>query len=163
MKLYCPSALLSPDLLLGMIQKGNKYFVRHQLLGGTKYFLEDMEAVVIITHYADKGKALEHMQAIQKTAYAKLYDIDIEADLQNLRVAASQPGKYRIFTTLLNSKTWKPPNGFSDRIRKYLRFRNFFPTRTDEVAASPFFEFGVLFLKIKWSGSEIRIPFHDLK
>jgi hypothetical protein len=163
MKLYCPIALLNPELLRGMIQQDNKYFVRQQLLGGTRYFVEHLEAVVIITHYADKGKALEHMQAIQKTAYAKLYDIDMETDWQNLQVAASQPEHYKIFTTLLNTKTWRPPKEFSERIRKYLRYRNYFPTRTDEVAASPFFEFGVLFLKIKWSGNEIRIPFHDLK
>jgi hypothetical protein len=163
MKLYCPIALLSPELLSGMIYKGNKYFVRQQLIGGTKYFLQSLEAVIIVTHYSDKGKALEHMQAIQKMAYCKLYDIEIETDLQSLHVAASQPENYRIFTTLLNSKTWQPPDGFSERIRKYLRYRNYFPTRTDEVAVSPFFEFGVLFLKIKWGGSEIRIPFHDLK
>lgn len=159
MNVYSSIALLTPALLYGMIQKGNRYFVRQQVQG---IFYKEISEVLIITHYADKGKALEHMQAVQGTRHCKLYDINDEQDVARLKLAASQPQGYKIFTTLLNTKKWKPPLQLEEKIRKYLRWMEYHPLRTDEVKAAPFFEFGVLFLKIRWSGNEIRIPFTDL-
>lgn len=164
MRTYNPLALLSLPLLEAMIKNGITYFVRQRFPDGLRYFpSEELVGCYILTHYIDKGKALEHMQAINADPGKRLYTVTEDQDLADLKKASSQPGGYKILTTLLNTKKWEPPRGFEESLRKYLRHSGYWPKRTDELTAGPFFEFGVLFLKVKWAGNEIRVPFTNVQ
>lgn len=163
MKTKYPIALFSPELLEGMLQKQIRFFVRQQMEDAAHYFSDTGQVrYFVLSHYADEGKALGHMQAKSGDPYRRLYRTDVAEDMTDLRMAATQPEGFKIYTTLLDGHSWKPPRGFDEKIKSYLRHAGHFPKRTDELTVSPFFEFGVLFLKFKWSRNEIRVPYSQV-
>jgi hypothetical protein len=162
MDIYTPLNLLSRELLQQFIDSGHRYFIRQEMMGGKKYFIEFMKSVLVLTHYKNKMDAMHHLESLGGFGKAKLYDKENDEDLSNLYKMAEQPDQYRIFSSYLNLTSWIPPKDFQGKLFDYLKSRNYTKVEMDRITGVPVVVHGMIWLDIKFSQGSVRVPFHDV-
>jgi len=159
--MHNPLALLSKELLDGMIAQGNMYFVRQPYPRGIDHFANNLKGVYLFTHYTDREKAEKHVKLISE---AELYDARQEEDIQRLYKAASQPPGYLVFSALLKAKKWEPSVQLAPKIKHYLRAKTTWkPEKGQTIRVDLSIQFGELFLKLKNGADELKVPLSDIE
>ncbi|HXB06722.1 MAG TPA: hypothetical protein VNW04_06395 [Puia sp.] len=159
--MYNPLPLLTPGLLADQLSKGKRWFIRQTFPRGMEARLV---AAFLIRGYdaAEKETAGQHLAAIKNDGNAFQYDAKEPAHLQKLQIAASQPFGYKVFYAARKGVEWKPPAGYQEKMRHYLRRHHpaWRPRKEgDKIQIGLFEEFGQLFLKFSFSDEDDTIPF----
>jgi hypothetical protein len=158
-----PFVLLSARLLQSLIASGNIYFVRQTYKRGWDALDRDMKGAFLFTHYNNANRAQVHFEALQHDGNRFLYNDSIPEHHEKLEIAAKQPLGYRVYTSLLE-EPWKPSAEMAEKIRRYIGDNlTWTPARSDVIGAELFTQFGELFINLKYSAHEVKVPLSDIE
>ena len=161
--MHNPLALLSREILEGLIESGHRYFVRQSYPRGKSPFDGKTKESFLITPYRGFSDVNPHFQAIKFDARKYVYQIDYPEELKKLYAAAGQPDGYKIYVSLLRERRWRPSITLAPKIKSYLRANSKWkPDRNEEVRVSLFIQFGELFLTLQYRTQEIKVPLSDI-
>ena len=162
--MHNPLALLDVKLLNALLKAGHTHFVRQAFPRGIDHTDSDQKGAYLITQYREEAKAQIHYDALASDPTRFLYDITNAEHLDKLKIASTQPQGYRIYSSLLLDKKWIPPHEMKGKIKRYISMRlNWQPKGSDTVNTDLFFQFGELFVTLKWGSHEVKIPLSDLE
>lgn len=163
--MFNPCNLFTSELLESMLQKEVVHFVRSEFKRGLSSSDKDVKAALLISHYHDPAEAERHYNAIGHDPYRRLYDARQEADKEKLRIAASQPAGYKIYSRILiPGIETKITSLYREHTKRYL----YQHTRWDlkgKMTIYPhlYFQLGELYVRIANGGDEIKIKFEDIE
>jgi hypothetical protein len=159
--MYNPFPLLTRGLLEDQLGKGKRWFVRQTFPRGME---PRMIAAFLFRAYGpeEKETADQHLSALGKDGNAFLYDAELPAHLEKLRIAAGQPFGYKVFYAAKKGVDWRPPQTYQEKMRRYVRRHHpgWRPQKAgDKIEIGLYEEFGRLFLKFSHDGEDDILPF----
>ena len=162
--MHNPLAILTPELLDGLITGGHRYFIRQSFIRGKNPLDHETKEAFLITPYRDFSEVNAHLQAIKYDGRKYVYQIGDQWELDKLYIAARQPEGYKVFVALLREPRWKPPKMLTPKINNYLRaYTRWKPERGIETRVNLFMQFGELFLILQYKSEEIKVPLLDIE
>jgi len=162
--MHNPLALFDAKLLNALLQAGHSHFVRQTFPRGIDHTDTDQKGAYLITQYREEAKAQIHYDALARDPARFIYDVTKPEHLEKLRTASTQPKGYRIYSALLAEKKWIPPHDMKSKIKRYISMRlNWQPKGSDTVNTDLFFQFGELFITLKWGSHEAKFPLSDIE
>jgi hypothetical protein len=160
--MYNPLVRLSERILIGLHKQGNKYFVRqyyHRGIGGENGF----KIAFLFSFYTDLSKAQIHYDAIATDKYRFLYNTEDSDHMKRLEIAALSGHKFGIYLPILANQ-WKPDAYASEKIKHYVINKLGWGSRGyTRVQADLIIQFGELFLVLRLSIHEVKIPLSELQ
>lgn len=162
--MHNPLALFDTKVLNALQKAGHGYFVRQTYKRGIDHTDTELKGAYLITQYREQAKAQIHYDALGHDPARCIYDVSVVEQLEKLKTAATQPKGYRIYSALLKDKKWGPPPGMKEQIKGYIsRKLNWQPKGSDTVNSDLFFQFGELFITLKWGSHEAKVPLTDIE
>lgn len=162
-----PYVLLTPELLNAML-KQPLYFVRQYYQRGENNFDNTNKIPILLTHYShheiDSERAKRHMRLLWNDRLRFLYDSNNNEHLEKLKIAATQPRGYKIYTNVL-VKDWVSPKHIKSKLYYYL-------TKTLHVDSKLTNEnvrihlkdlFGKLYLIVSWKGTKVEVLLDEIE
>jgi len=163
--MYNPFSLLTPQLLDAMT-KQPMYFVRQYY---NRAFNElENKIPLLFSHYShheiNKERANRHMRLLKTDKFRFMYDSSKKEDLNRLKMAASQPEGYKIYTNVL-LKEWHPTNHIKNRVYCYLREKLSIESNlwNEKIKIQLQDLFGKLYLRISWSGTKVEVLLDEIE
>lgn len=162
--MHNPLALLTTRLLDRLLASGFQYFVRQSYPRGRDHGEPETKEAFLITPYKDFSQVNAHFQAIKFDRRKHIYQIDFVSEKEKLIIAAGQPVGFKIFVSLLSTEKWKPPFQLQPKIKHYLRSHTSWkPEKGKGVHAKLFIQFGELYICLKYSNEEIKVPLAEIE
>ncbi|NIG57143.1 hypothetical protein [Chitinophaga sp. Cy-1792] len=156
-----PLVLFTVPLLKTLLDSGYTLFVRQSYLPGVEPGEEETKEAFLITPYTNIGLANQHFQAIRFDKRKYIYQAHRPEEVEKLYIAAGQPPGFKVYSAWLKGESWEPDDQLAVRLRKYMQIHtNWRPNHT--VEASLEFEFGVLYIFMRYGQEELKIPYHQL-
>jgi hypothetical protein len=161
-----PYIFLTPPLLDAML-KQPMYFVRQYYRRGLNGSESD-KIPLLLSHYShheiDAERAKRHMRLLWNDKFRFMYDTTNKEHMEKLKIAASQPPGYKIYTNVM-MKEWAPPRHIRNNIFHYLK---------NKVPAEPNFRneklriqlkdlFGEFYLVINWRETKVEVILDELE
>ena len=169
LKIICmfnPCYPFTSELLESMVQKEVLYFVRSTYTRGIiPNQQENIKGSFLISHYHDLAEAERHYNAIQHDPFRFLYDARKPEHLEKLRVAASQPASYSIYSKIIIPNIIKKVTVlFKENTKRYLHKKTDWDLK-GKVTITPllYFQLGELYIRITYMGDEIKIKFEEIE
>lgn len=126
-------------------------------------FDEHTRAAFLFTHYNNVSDARSHFDALKHDGNRFLYDNNNPEHHAKLEIAAKQPLGYKIYSSLLE-EPWKPSEKMAEKIRHYIGENlTWTPARADTIGAELFTHYGELFINLKYSTHEAKVPLTDIE
>ena len=162
--MYNPFALWTEEALNSFVEEGHRYFVRQTFNRGKDAFDENNKGCFLFCHYTDYTNAKEHFDALKNDVHRFLYDWEDEDHKKKLRMAASQPQGYKIYTNTF-MPDWEKhiTDRIKQKIRTYIQRKGWRPTREQGVQIAFFPHFGEVMIALKFLGREVHVPFDDIE
>jgi hypothetical protein len=163
--MFNPCYPFTTELLESMVQKGVVHYVRSTYKRGLEPNNPSIKGSFLISHYHDPAEAERHYNAIQHDTNRFLYDARIQEHLDKLRIAASQPEGYKVYSRILIPGVEKKITVlFKENTKRYL-YKNTNWDLKGRVTIIPFlyFQLGELYTRIRHEGDEIKFKFEDLE
>jgi hypothetical protein len=162
--MHNPLALLDTKLLTALIAAGHTHFVRQAYPRGIDHTNTEQKGAYLVTHYREEAKAQIHFDALSRDPGRFIYDVSNPEHLSKLKKAAAQPEGYAIYSALITDKKWLPPADMKTKIKRYISLRlDWKPKGSESVNTDLFFQFGELFITLKWGSHETKIPLGDIE
>lgn len=163
--MFNPCYPFTTALLEAMIQKEVVHYVRSTFPRGKDSNDPSIKNSFLISHYHDPAEAERHFNAIRHDVNRFHYDARIPEQLEKLRIAASHPTGYKIYSRIMIPGIEKKVTAlFKENTRRYLKKNTAWDLK-GKVSITPFlyFQLGELFVRISFGGDEIKIKFEDLE
>src|SRR5438045_2242182 len=96
--MFNPAYPFTKELLDSMLAKEVPFFVRSTYNRG---FENGLKGSYLISHYHKKSDAEQHYNSIQHDKSRFLYDATVTEHVEKLKIAASQPEGYKIYSILI--------------------------------------------------------------
>ena len=161
--MHNPFVLLSARLLHSLIASGNIYFVRQTYKRGLDMHDAHTKAAFLFTHYDNLDGAQRHFDSLQNDSNRFLYDDSTAEHHKKLEIASKQPLGYKVYSSLLE-EPWKPSEKMAEQIRRYISENlTWTPARKDTIVAELFTQIGELFIILKYSTNEVKVPLTDIE
>lgn len=163
--MFNPCYPFTSELLESMVQKEVVHFVRSTFKRGVEKNNLQFKGSFLISHYHDPAEAERHFNAIRHDANRFHYDARIPEQLEKLRIAATQPEGYKIYSRIMVPGIEKKVTAlFKENTKRYL-YKNTNWDLKGKVTITPFlyFQLGELFVRMSHGGDEIKIKFEDLE
>lgn len=163
--MFNPVYPFTQEVLKATVDRGCLYFVRNAWPNAFDHFNENIKGTFIITHYNDKGKALAHFNSISNDPYRFLYDWNEPEHKEKLKIAASGPEGYKVYSSyFVDDYKKRITNPLKDKINSYMyRHTNWKPSKGETVAVDFFLQFGVLFITMSYAGQQLKVKFEDIE
>lgn len=162
--MHNPLVLLTPQILGAWITAGHTCFVRQTYRRGMARSATGQKGAYLVTHYRDISHATIHLEALHTDAARFLYNSSDSTEMQKLAIAANQPPGYTIYAALLAEREWRPSADMKRKIKTYIgRYLDWQPGSNGTVNTDLFFQFGELFITLKYRMHEVRIPLSDIE
>ena len=100
-----------------------------------------------------------------KTGIVFWYDWNNKEHQEKLKLAAKQPDRYKIYSTLFYPN-WeeKITKQLKEKVSQYIyRHTNWKPAKGEIVNPNFYWQFGHLFTTLKFNGQQIRVKFEDIE
>jgi hypothetical protein len=162
--MFNPLAIWTEEVLKGLIEEGQRYFIRQTFSRAKGAFDEGIKGYYLICHYKDYAPAKEHYDALKNDANRFLYDWEDEEHKKKLGVAASRPPGYKIY-----SNTFMPDweRHITERIKKkirlYIQRKGWYPKKEEGVDISFYPYFGRVMITLKFRGQQASVAFDDIE
>lgn len=163
--MFNPCYPFTRELLDSMVQKEVVHYVRSTYKRGLNEKDNDTKAAFLISHYHDPAEAERHFNAIHNDPNRAIYDARKPDDLEKLKIAASQPEGFKVFSRIMIPGIEKKiTTVFREHTKRYL-FKNTNWDLKGRVTITPFlyFQLGTLYTRISFQGDEIKIKFEDIE
>lgn len=163
MKKFNPLAILTPEVLQGLAEAGNRYFVRQHYPRGHNGSA-NLRGSFVFSHYDQYFGAKEHLDVLAQDPYRKLYDWHHEADRRRLLLAASQPPGFRVYANLF-AEQWQRQLTplLKDRIRRYVAGLGWNVPGSEAIEPRFFPHFGEVFVSLQYGSREVRVNFEEIE
>jgi hypothetical protein len=162
--MHNPLVLFDAKILEALRRAGHTHFVRQTYKRGIDHTDTNQKGAYLISHYRDESHAAIHYEALAHDPARFFYDLSIPEHLAKLEVATTQPRGYAIYSALLADQKWRPAADMKGKIKRYIATRlGWNPKGSDTVNTDLFFQFGELFITLKWGSHESKIPLSDLE
>lgn len=163
--MFNPVFPFTPQVLQKTVERGCHYFVRNYWSPATDHFEEGINGYFIITHYDDKAKAMAHFNSVTGDKYRHFYNWNVQEDKERLKIAATQPKGYRIFSAyFLDDYQKRITNRLKEKINNYMyRHTSWKPKKGETVSIDFYLQFGSLYITMSYAGSQIRVKFDDIE
>jgi hypothetical protein len=162
--MFNPLAPFSQQALDGFLKKGYKFFVRQTFNRGNTQFENNLKRCFLFCHYDNYFSAKEHFDALSTDVCRYLYNWNNVEDREKLKIAASQPEGYKIYTNTF-SPDWE--NHVTDRIkvkiRAYVQKLGWKPAREEAIHPVFYPHFGEVYVSLKYRGREVRVKFEEIE
>ena len=163
--MFNPLYLLSNEVLEATVKRGCIYFVRNNYPNAFNPLAEGIKANLLLSHYDDLQKAQEHFNSIPQDVYRFLYHWNNPEHQSKLKIAASQPKGYAIYSTYFypNYKTKITPR-LKEKINSYMySHTRWNPKKGETVNIDFHLQFGALFVTMQYAGKKIQVRFIDIE
>ena len=163
--MFNPFCFFSQPLLDSFIKGGKTYFVRNVFPRAFDHFDDSVKHYFLFTHYDDHSKAQAHYEAIAHDKYRFLYKVDSEEHLNKLKLAASQPEGYKIYSTLF-VPDWKNriTKDLKQKANRYMyKNTNWKPGKCESIHLDLHLQFGELYFTMTYNGHKIITKFVDIE
>jgi len=162
---FNPLYQFTTEVLEATIKKGCDYFVRNTYRQPQYNSHEEIKGYYIITHYNDKAKSEAHYNSIAEDKNRYLYNCYNKEDKEKLKIAASQPKGYMIYSAyFMPNYREKISKRTKDRINTYIfKHTNWKPTKGYVVGVDFYLQFGSIFIALNYAGQEIKINFDEIE
>jgi hypothetical protein len=163
--MFNPLYPFTKDVLETTVARGCYYFVRNNYPPAFDHFQDHIKGYFLFTHYNDLSKAEAHFNSITQDPYRKLYNWEVAADQEKLRIAANHPEGYKIFSAyfLPDYKKLVTAN-IKQKINQYIfRYTNWKPGRGETVHIDFFLQFGALYISLGFAGQQLKITFEEIE
>ncbi len=163
--MYNPLALLSPELIRAVI-KSPKLFVREYYNRGANC---DNALSLLLTCYdkennVEQSRALFHLKQLGDARYVRIYDSEINEDVEKLLLAAAQPSGYKIYINMLYSK-WTAPAFLRTRIHGYMQHNlpwwNY--DKNNQLHIHLKDRYGKLYLQLSWKANKAEVILEEIE
>ena len=163
--MFNPLFPFTKDVLEALVKEGCHYFVRNNYPNAYDHFNTEIKRSFLITHYTDKAKAEAHYNSTPKDQYRFIYYWNIPEHHEKLKVAASQPKEYKIFSTYFYPDYKKKITPILlEKINKYMyRNTNWKPGKGESVGFDIYIQFGSLYATMSYAGEEITVKLADIE
>jgi hypothetical protein len=162
--MHNPLVLFDKRILAAFKAAGHTHFVRQSYPRGIDHSNDQLKGSYLVSHYREEAEAQIHYDALAHDPARFLYDLSNPEHENKLIAAAGQPPGYCIFTALVHDKKWIPPFDLKGKIKRYIDMRlKWQPKGSDRVNTDLFFQFGELFITLKWGSHEAKIPLADIE
>ena len=162
--MHNPLVLFDQRILAALLKAGYTHFVRQSYTRGIDHTNQNQKGAYLITHYREEAKAQIHFDALGREKGRFLYSLSDPDHMDKLTKAADQPDGYIIYAALLRDKKWQAPSDMKGKIKRYISLRlDWKPKGSETVNTNLFFQFGELFITLKWGSHEVKIPLSDLE
>ena len=147
------------------IKRGCTFFVRNTFPNAFDHFAENIKGYFLITHYDDISKAQAHYNSIEGDPYRYLYDWFNPEHQEKLKLAATQPAGYKIYSSYFYPDYKRKITPIiKEKINKYMyRHTNWKPGKGETVHVDFFLQFGAIFITMRYAGQEIKVKFIDIE
>lgn len=156
---YNPCHLFLEALIDALKYSGFKFYVRQYYYRGNK----DSDKGYLLSHYRTREEAQRHFDTIAHDPSRYIYDVEVEEDLKKLKIAASQPPGYKIFTSLFAFEKWSVPEEIRDKLEYYIRHRTSFKSGRKEIQTKPIMLLGEVYLEIKQGKEIIKVSLFEIE
>ena len=140
--------------------KGKRYLVFQNFTLEDHLFKKDKN-YVLVSHYDDKGKALEHYTRVQQQEIAKIIDLENDADTLTLESMLNINSEYVLYSILVTNPAAveRALDNLKYKIKKYIDDKPKWRI-SREHTLRPALEtvFGELQVVMKYSGQTIKVP-----
>lgn len=163
--MFNPCYPFTTELLDAMIQKEVVHYVRSTYARGLTKDDSSIKNSFLVSHYHDPAEAERHYHAISHDTNRFHYDARIEEQLGKLKLAATQPEGYKIYSRVMVPDVEKKVTVlFKENTRRYLSKHTHWDLK-GKVSITPFlyFQLGELYVRIAFGGDEIKFKFEDLE
>lgn len=163
--MFNPLYPFTEPLLDAFVKAGKLYFVRNTFNRGFDHFDENIKACFIITHYDDKAQAMAHYNSISHDKYRCFYEYSIAEDQKKLRIAASQPSGYKIYSSIfVNDWEKRITKELKEKINRYMYHNtNWKPGKNEMTHLNFYFQFGQLYFSLSYGGDKITGTFDQIE
>jgi len=160
--MFNPAYPFTRELLDAMLVKSVPYFVRSTYNRG---FYNGLKGSFLISHYHDKFEAERHHNAIQHDVNRFLYDASDTEHVEKLKMAASQPEGYKIYSMLIGiGKDEEATKLYREHTKRYLqRETNWTLTGHVKIYPKLYFQLGEIYVRISNEGQTITLKFEDIE
>lgn len=151
-------------LLEAYVNAGKRYFVRQRFDRAKTPHDEGIKGCFLISHYELFTTAQDHLGAIAYDPFRFLYDWEDISHREKLRLAASLPEGYRIYSPVFRPD-WE--KGISDRMkekaRRYVAELGWAPKAGEMVNTNYEVQFGELFVRLSYKGRQVKVKFEEIE
>jgi hypothetical protein len=163
--MFNPLYPFTKDVLEATIKRGCMYFVRNDYPNAIDHFNTGIKAYLLYSHYDDYVKALAHYNAIPTDHTRRLYDWNNEKDIEDLKLAASQPKDYKIYSAyfLPDYKNSITPV-LKEKINKHIYLKTMWqPKKGNTIKIDFNLQFGSIFINASYAGYQLKVKFADIE
>lgn len=163
--MFNPCYPFTTELLEAMLRKEVVHFVRSTYNRGWDKRDETIKEVLLMSHYHTAKEAERHFNVIRNDPHRFLYDARNAEQLAKLRIDASQPEGYKVFSKIIEpGKEQKATILFKENTKRYL-YKNTQWDLRGRITIYPrlYFQLGELYTRISHDGDEITVKFEDIE
>lgn len=155
-----PFTLMNTKFIPAFRAKGKRYLVLQNFTLEDHLFKKDKQ-YVLVSHYDDKGKVLEHYTRVQDQEVAEIIDLEDEAGRKKLESMLNINSEYVLYSVLVTNPAAveKALNNLKYKIKKYIDDKPKWRISAQHTL-TPELEmvFGELQVVMKYSGQTIKVP-----
>ncbi len=162
--MFNPLAILEERLLEALVQQDHRYFVRQTFERVRDPFDKGLKGCFLFCHYKDLSKAREHYDVLTADRNRFLYDWEDEVHRKRLKLAASGPAGYKIFSNTL-VPDWEAhiTRGTKEKIKAYIMRLGWKPTRDEAIIPVLYPHFGEICVSLRFRKQEVRVSFAEIE
>ena len=148
----------------GFIKEGNRYFVRQTFNKAKDPFDIETRGHFLFCHYKEYAQAKEHFDVLMDDPNRYLYDWEDSEHREKLKVAASKPRGYKLFTnTFIPDWERHITDKFKSKVKAYIQSLGWKPGRNDSVKFDFFPRFGEPHISLRFKNREVHVTFDDIE
>jgi hypothetical protein len=152
------------DLLEAYVGAGKRYFVRQRFNRAINTNDHGVKGYFLISPYELLTTAQDHLGAIAYDPLCFLYYWEDIAHQERLRLAASMPEGYKIFSPVFRPD-WE--KGITDRLKgkakRYVADLGWTPKAGEMVNTNYEVQFGELFIRLTYKGRQVKVKFEEIE
>ncbi len=160
-----PFTPMTPVFLSAYLQRKTIYLVIQNFTLENHLFKKEGKNYVLVTHYGDKGKALEHYDKIKEDTFSNFIDLGNEQQKTQFAEMLNSTSNYVMYSSLadLNAARQAVDKQLKYNIHKYLNDKNWYIKKNDTYVPDLELQFGVLHVILRYSGQRITVPLSELE
>lgn len=162
-----PFSLMHSGYIDAFRMRGKRYLILQQFTRENNLFKEEGKTYLLVSHYDDLGLALLHYKEVKDEPVARMIDLEKENERIEFESMLSVNSEYIVYSILdSNPKATKMAIDkqlkykIQDYVAKETKWRI---SRHHEFVPDLEVTFGELFVILKYSGRNIRVPLKDLE
>jgi hypothetical protein len=160
-----PFTLMTPAFINAYEKRKTFHLVIQNFTLENNLFRQADKKYVLVSHYADKQKALEHYIKIKNDAHSNLIDLSMPFQKEGFSRMLEKDSEYIMYSVLADLDTAKKAidKQLKYKIQKYLTSKNWHIPRDYKMVPDLELQFGILHVIFGFPNHRIKVPLSELE